>query len=95
MNVSKEADRAFMAELKRTDRQRYDRLTHILEKEGARLRRLAQQPATVTEITVRKCKHCGLILSPGQREDASYCDRTCQRNARFAKTDGRQSQVAA
>jgi hypothetical protein len=95
MNVSKQADQNFMNELKRTDRPRYDRLAHIMEKEAARLARLAQQSALVTEIPNRQCKHCGLILSPGQREDALYCDLTCQRNARFAKTGERQSQMAA
>ena len=95
MNVSKEADQNFMSELKRSDRQRYDRLKHILEKESARRQRLAQQPASVTEITIRRCKHCELVLSPDQRRDALYCDLTCQRNARFAKTGVRQSQRAA
>jgi len=84
MNVSKEADAGFMAELERTDPERYRKLIHNMLKEATRLRRLSQ-PGTVTTIP-RKCGYCGLALPPDLRSDARYCDSTCQRNARYAKT---------
>jgi hypothetical protein len=42
-NVSGEADAAFMAELKRTDRARYDRLIHAIQKQAYRDLKLPNQ----------------------------------------------------
>jgi len=41
------------------------------------------------------CQHCGLPLPAHLRNDARYCDSTCQRNARFAKSGGRAVRMAA
>jgi hypothetical protein len=84
MNVSKQADAMFMAELKRTDRERYDRLIRNMEREAARLRRLSQ-PGTVTTMQ-RRCQHCGLALPSDIRSDRQYCDGACKKAAyRLAK----------
>jgi hypothetical protein len=88
VNVSKEADAAFMADLKRNDKGRYDRLVANMMKEAARLRRLSQ--SDVISIT-STCAHCGLRLPNGLRADARYCDSTCQRNARHTKTGVRRA----
>jgi hypothetical protein len=93
MNVSKEADAAFMAEVKREDPERYERLLKNMLKQATRLRRLSQ-PGTVTTIR-RKCEHCRLALPPDLRSDARYCDRTCERTAKRSRAAVRQSQIAA
>lgn len=43
-NVSGEADAAFMAELKRTDRPRYDRLIHAMQKQAFKDQKARPQP---------------------------------------------------
>ena len=89
MNVSREADAAFIIELKRTNPERYQNLLRNMEREAGRLR-LAQrvQPQ-------RRCEHCGLPLPDDLRSDAKYCDSTCKRNAAFAKRGERQLPMAA
>ena len=91
VNVSREGDRDFMAELKREDRPRYDRLIRNIQIGAAKLQRQSQ----VTEIPQRKCLHCGLVLPTELRTDARYCDSTCERNAKRARAAVRQSQMAA
>ena len=75
-NVSREADAGFTAELKKTDRARYDRLIHNMEHEASRQVRLSKQ---VTEITRRKCEYCGLVLASDARADSRYCDDACRK----------------
>ena len=43
MNVSKEADRNFMAELKRTDRARYERLVTAIQRDAYRAARIQSE----------------------------------------------------
>jgi hypothetical protein len=93
INVSKEADAAFMAELKRTDQARYDCLVRNMQKEALRLRRMSQPVATTT--IERRCQHCGLVLPSDARADSRYCDSTCQRNARRARQTVRAMPMAA
>jgi hypothetical protein len=88
-NVSKEADSAFMVELKRTDRPRYESLIRNIQIGAAKLQR------QVIEITRRQCEHCALTLPPELRTDAQYCDSTCQRNARRARQTLRPLPMAA
>ena len=90
MNVTKQADHNFMEELKRTDRPRYDRLIHAMQKEAYRLQRIG----LATQI-IRNCGHCGLRLPDGLRADTRFCGATCARNARYAKQGGRASRMAA
>jgi len=42
-----------------------------------------------------RCLHCGLVLSDDRRAGSKYCDATCERNARFAKSGGRHLPMAA
>jgi hypothetical protein len=72
MNVTHAADGAFLAELKRTDRARYDRLLVAMQKAAYRAQR------------ERRCEQCNLVLPTDLRRDAKYCDSTCERNARRA-----------
>ena len=74
MNVSRESDASFMAELKRTDPVRHRRLVDRFQK--------AHYQA---EKQRRRCWHCGLVLPPDIRSDALYCDSTCQRDARRSR----------
>ena len=68
-NVSKEADRAFMQELKRTDLSRYDRLIANIQKSTyAHARR--PEPAD------RHCS-CGASLT-GKRQGSKWCSDTCR-----------------
>src|SRR6266404_7876070 len=70
MNVSKEADAAFMAELKRADEPRYNRLVaNILKVAYAQDRR--------TEPTDRRCP-CGASLA-GKRQGSKWCSDTCRK----------------
>jgi hypothetical protein len=93
MNVNKEADAVFLAELKRTNRARYDHLIRNMQKEALRLRRLSQSVGITT--TRRRCQHCGLVLASDARADSRYCDSTCQRNARRARQTIRAMPIAA
>jgi hypothetical protein len=72
MNVSKEADAAFMTELKRTDRPRYDRLVKAMQ-----VHTLGRLPKVI-EISGRRCLHCGLPLPEGLRQDGQHCDAACK-----------------
>jgi hypothetical protein len=45
MNVSREADAAFLADLKRTDRARYERLLNLMQRDHYRLNRESQPEA--------------------------------------------------
>jgi len=74
-----------MEELKRTDRPRYDRILRAALKET---RRLKGTPA-------RNCEHCGLRLPDDVRTDAKYCDTTCQRAARLARSEAKTLPIAA
>jgi hypothetical protein len=65
MNVPKEADYAFMQELKRTDPKRY-----------ARLEKSTRVAALSTEA---RCKQCRLVLPNDVRKDALYCDSACKK----------------
>lgn len=69
MNVTKEADAAFMRELKRTDRPRYDRLEKAIRTAAHRSK---QQDKP-------RCRHCGLFLPDDIRSDAKYCDAACKK----------------
>jgi hypothetical protein len=80
MNVSKESDAAFMAELKRTDRPRYDRL--IITMQTGAFRQTRQAETKVVEMPAPQCEHCGLKLPPDKRVDGRYCDASC-RNAAY------------
>ena len=85
LNVSREADRDFMAELKKTDRERYDRLIKAMQVHAARLQRVVPE---VIEMPAPKCEHCGLKLPPDKREDGRYCDRNCKQAAYRLRTAG-------
>jgi hypothetical protein len=73
MNVSKEANAAFMSELKRVNPKRYANLIKNMQCAA-----IAQK--TVTAIDSKKCRQCGLVL-PEQRKDARFCDRSCKQAA--------------
>ena len=64
-----------MAELKRTDPKRYERLFKNIFA-GAQS---AQVPAQA------KCRQCGLVMPEDSRSDSMYCDRSCQQAAYRAR----------
>lgn len=70
MNVSKEADRAFIQELKRSDPRRYARLVQNMQKVHYAAEAAQDKP---------RCRHCGLVLSSDARKDAKYCDAACKK----------------
>jgi hypothetical protein len=75
MNVSKEADSVFMAEVKRIDRTRYDRLIKNMQKDAY---------ASLKPKVVRYCGNVSEGRHPlplGIRTNAHYCDRSCQQAA--------------
>jgi hypothetical protein len=74
MNVSREANAGFMADLKREDRPRYDRLIRNIQIGAARMQRLQN----VTEIPQRRCEQCGLTLPSDIRADSRFCDEACK-----------------
>ncbi|MGA2430166.1 MAG: hypothetical protein ABSH13_16820 [Candidatus Acidiferrum sp.] len=78
MNVSREADAAFMQELKRMDPKRHARLIKNLQL--AHLSALKDQYGPSG-----RCQNCGLVLPTDIRKDSVYCDRTCQKNAYLAR----------
>lgn len=78
MNVSKEADAAFVSELRRTDLARYARLRKTLDIAGYAAQRAAW-------VEARRCEHCNLVLPLDIRSDAQFCDRTCQRASRQSR----------
>lgn len=81
-NVSGEADSSFLAELKRTDPDRYRRLAANMERQAYAATRIAHDDPEGGE---RRCQYCKLKLPPDIRADARYCDTTCQRCARRSR----------
>jgi Txe/YoeB family toxin of Txe-Axe toxin-antitoxin module len=76
-NVSKKADAAFMASLKRQDRDRYDRLIENMQRRAyASLRK--PTPVREDRAESRRCAHCNLPLPADARTDAQFCDSSCR-----------------
>jgi hypothetical protein len=69
LNVSKEADAAFMAELKRTDEPRYNRLVTIIQRSAYAHDRRTEP--------VDRCCSCGASLT-GKRQGSKWCSDTCR-----------------
>ena len=76
MNVSTEADKAFIKELRRTDPKRYERLFKHM---------FAQAQSVQVPTQAGKCKHCGLVKPEDSRSDSVYCDTACKKAAYRAR----------
>lgn len=77
MNVSQEADKAFMEELQRTDRPRYDRLIRAMEKEAYRVQRIGQPESQSSVRHFVTCAGCGHRFL-AKRADNSTCSARCR-----------------
>ena len=70
INVSQEVDTAFMAELRRTDAKRYERLYKNMFVDA--------------KADKSRCEQCGLVR-PKLRSNSVYCGRSCQQAAYRAR----------
>jgi hypothetical protein len=70
MNVSPEADKAFVQEMKRTDPKRYVRLTKAMQVAGLEQQRQGN----------RKYDNCKAVLPFSARSDARFCDPACKQS---------------
>ena len=76
MNVSPEADAAFMRDLQRNDPERYRRLTDNIQK-----RYFAAQELDVSVSYCGNERDGNHLLPADARSNTKYCDRACQNTA--------------